>query len=233
MGRVGWSNSGMSQHWAGYFIQRSRKDPCSVSWKGGGWEQNECLVLALCTAPLLLDQVVSVLAVLSGWLVWVLAAGSHWCCWNKAVCQFADGPLINQLVVLLLQRSDQLHEIPAFKDNVYRWDGTLGPARLTALPLPAAWQPRSLFSCGPVPAVTVCRHCARGWVLPAPPWFGGDHLARGLSSAHLSSSGCWARSWWCSAICTLQSSWKHPRRSWSSQEWSAMPRTRRPSSPRW
>ncbi|RLW01625.1 hypothetical protein DV515_00007832 [Chloebia gouldiae] len=34
--------------------------------------------------------------------------------------QFADGSLINQLVVLLLQRSDQLYEIPAFKEDVYR-----------------------------------------------------------------------------------------------------------------
>ncbi|KFV61430.1 AP-5 complex subunit zeta-1, partial [Dryobates pubescens] len=38
----------------------------------------------------------------------------------KVVAEFADGPLINQLVVLLLQRSDQLCEIPAFKDDVYR-----------------------------------------------------------------------------------------------------------------
>ncbi|XP_009874197.1 PREDICTED: AP-5 complex subunit zeta-1 [Apaloderma vittatum] len=37
----------------------------------------------------------------------------------KVVAEFADGPLINQLVVLLLQRSDQLYEIPAFKDEVY------------------------------------------------------------------------------------------------------------------
>ncbi|XP_029857518.1 AP-5 complex subunit zeta-1 isoform X1 [Aquila chrysaetos chrysaetos] len=36
------------------------------------------------------------------------------------VAEFADGPLINQLVVLLLHRSDQLYEIPAFKDDVYR-----------------------------------------------------------------------------------------------------------------
>ncbi|KFO15184.1 AP-5 complex subunit zeta-1, partial [Balearica regulorum gibbericeps] len=38
----------------------------------------------------------------------------------RVVAEFADGPLINQLVVLLLQRSDELYEIPAFKDNVYR-----------------------------------------------------------------------------------------------------------------
>ncbi|XP_053936623.1 AP-5 complex subunit zeta-1 isoform X2 [Cuculus canorus] len=38
----------------------------------------------------------------------------------RVVSEFADGPLINQLVVLLLQRSDQLYEIPAFKDDVYR-----------------------------------------------------------------------------------------------------------------
>ncbi|KAM9013494.1 AP-5 complex subunit zeta-1 [Ara ararauna] len=38
----------------------------------------------------------------------------------RVVIEFADGPLINQLVVLLLQRSDQLYEIPAFKDDVYR-----------------------------------------------------------------------------------------------------------------
>ncbi|NXE79613.1 AP5Z1 protein, partial [Cochlearius cochlearius] len=38
----------------------------------------------------------------------------------RVVAEFADGPLINQLVVLLLQRSDQLYEIPAFKDEVYR-----------------------------------------------------------------------------------------------------------------
>ncbi|XP_041893503.1 AP-5 complex subunit zeta-1 [Corvus kubaryi] len=36
------------------------------------------------------------------------------------VAEFADGSLINQLVVLLLQRSDQLYEIPSFKDDVYR-----------------------------------------------------------------------------------------------------------------
>ncbi|NXP67334.1 AP5Z1 protein, partial [Chloropsis cyanopogon] len=38
----------------------------------------------------------------------------------RVVAEFADGPLINQLVVLLLQRSDQLYEIPAFKEEVYR-----------------------------------------------------------------------------------------------------------------
>ncbi|NXF01136.1 AP5Z1 protein, partial [Smithornis capensis] len=38
----------------------------------------------------------------------------------SVVAEFADGCLINQLVVLLLQRSDQLYEIPAFKDDVYR-----------------------------------------------------------------------------------------------------------------
>ncbi|XP_010162468.1 AP-5 complex subunit zeta-1 [Antrostomus carolinensis] len=38
----------------------------------------------------------------------------------RVVAEFADGALINQLVVLLLQRSDQLYEIPAFKDDVYR-----------------------------------------------------------------------------------------------------------------
>ncbi|NWS17128.1 AP5Z1 protein, partial [Pachyramphus minor] len=38
----------------------------------------------------------------------------------RVVAEFADGSLINQLVVLLLQRSDQLYEIPAFKDDVYR-----------------------------------------------------------------------------------------------------------------
>ncbi|NWY51680.1 AP5Z1 protein, partial [Chionis minor] len=38
----------------------------------------------------------------------------------RVVAEFADGPLINQLVVLLLQRSDQLYEIPAFKHDVYR-----------------------------------------------------------------------------------------------------------------
>ncbi|NXE06970.1 AP5Z1 protein, partial [Lophotis ruficrista] len=38
----------------------------------------------------------------------------------RVVAEFADGPLINQLVVLLLQRSDQLYELPAFKDDVYR-----------------------------------------------------------------------------------------------------------------
>ncbi|NXD49416.1 AP5Z1 protein, partial [Corvus moneduloides] len=36
------------------------------------------------------------------------------------VAEFADGSLINQLVLLLLQRSDQLYEIPSFKDDVYR-----------------------------------------------------------------------------------------------------------------
>ncbi|NXK89638.1 AP5Z1 protein, partial [Formicarius rufipectus] len=38
----------------------------------------------------------------------------------RVVAEFADGSLINQLVVLMLQRSDQLFEIPAFKDDVYR-----------------------------------------------------------------------------------------------------------------
>ncbi|XP_027539421.1 AP-5 complex subunit zeta-1 isoform X3 [Neopelma chrysocephalum] len=38
----------------------------------------------------------------------------------RVVAESADGSLINQLVVLLLQRSDQLYEIPAFKDDVYR-----------------------------------------------------------------------------------------------------------------
>ncbi|XP_030315367.1 AP-5 complex subunit zeta-1 isoform X2 [Calypte anna] len=38
----------------------------------------------------------------------------------RVVVEFADKGLINQLVVLLLQRSDQLYEIPAFKDDVYR-----------------------------------------------------------------------------------------------------------------
>nr|XP_009915024.1 PREDICTED: AP-5 complex subunit zeta-1 isoform X3 [Haliaeetus albicilla] len=38
----------------------------------------------------------------------------------RVVAEFADGPLINQLVVLLLHRSDQLYEIPAFKHDVYR-----------------------------------------------------------------------------------------------------------------
>ncbi|XP_027512388.1 AP-5 complex subunit zeta-1 isoform X3 [Corapipo altera] len=38
----------------------------------------------------------------------------------RVVAESADGSLINQLVVLLLQRSNQLYEIPAFKDDVYR-----------------------------------------------------------------------------------------------------------------
>ncbi|XP_065500884.1 AP-5 complex subunit zeta-1 isoform X1 [Caloenas nicobarica] len=38
----------------------------------------------------------------------------------RGVAEFADEQLINQLVVLLLQRSDQLYEIPAFRDEVYR-----------------------------------------------------------------------------------------------------------------
>ncbi|NXP18604.1 AP5Z1 protein, partial [Scytalopus superciliaris] len=38
----------------------------------------------------------------------------------RVVAEFADGSLVNQLVVLLLQRSDQLFEIPAFKDDMYR-----------------------------------------------------------------------------------------------------------------
>ncbi|NXW89771.1 AP5Z1 protein, partial [Alopecoenas beccarii] len=38
----------------------------------------------------------------------------------RVVAEFADEQLINQLVVLLLQRSDQLYEIPAFRDEVYR-----------------------------------------------------------------------------------------------------------------
>uniref|UniRef100_A0A8D2PUA0 Adaptor related protein complex 5 subunit zeta 1 n=1 Tax=Zosterops lateralis melanops TaxID=1220523 RepID=A0A8D2PUA0_ZOSLA len=36
----------------------------------------------------------------------------------RVVAEFADGSLINQLVVLLLQRNDQLYEIPAFKEDV-------------------------------------------------------------------------------------------------------------------
>ncbi|KAF4800830.1 AP-5 complex subunit zeta-1 [Turdus rufiventris] len=48
-----------------------------------------------------------------GWLLDVTAE-------TRAGFQFADGSLINQLVVLLLQRSDQLYEIPAFKEDVYR-----------------------------------------------------------------------------------------------------------------
>uniref|UniRef100_A0A8D2MK11 Adaptor related protein complex 5 subunit zeta 1 n=1 Tax=Zonotrichia albicollis TaxID=44394 RepID=A0A8D2MK11_ZONAL len=36
----------------------------------------------------------------------------------RVVAEFADGSLINQLVVLLLQRSDQLYDIPAFKEDV-------------------------------------------------------------------------------------------------------------------
>ncbi|XP_039588159.1 AP-5 complex subunit zeta-1 isoform X3 [Passer montanus] len=38
----------------------------------------------------------------------------------RVVAEFADGSLINQLVVLLLRRSDQIYEIPAFKEDVYR-----------------------------------------------------------------------------------------------------------------
>ncbi|XP_065588970.1 AP-5 complex subunit zeta-1 isoform X2 [Cyrtonyx montezumae] len=38
----------------------------------------------------------------------------------SVVAEFADASLINQLVVLVLQRSDQLYEIPAFKDDVHR-----------------------------------------------------------------------------------------------------------------
>ncbi|NXW78853.1 AP5Z1 protein, partial [Hirundo rustica] len=38
----------------------------------------------------------------------------------RVVAEFADESLLNQLVVLLLQRSDQLYEIPAFKEDVYR-----------------------------------------------------------------------------------------------------------------
>ncbi|KFV75186.1 AP-5 complex subunit zeta-1, partial [Struthio camelus australis] len=38
----------------------------------------------------------------------------------SVVAEFADKPLINQLVLLMLQRSDQLYETPAFKDDVHR-----------------------------------------------------------------------------------------------------------------
>ncbi|NXE50727.1 AP5Z1 protein, partial [Casuarius casuarius] len=38
----------------------------------------------------------------------------------SVVAEFADKPLINQLVLLVLQRSDQLYETSAFKDDVYR-----------------------------------------------------------------------------------------------------------------
>ncbi|XP_053132169.1 AP-5 complex subunit zeta-1 isoform X2 [Hemicordylus capensis] len=36
------------------------------------------------------------------------------------IAKFADGPLANRLVLALLERSDQLYEIPAFKAEVYR-----------------------------------------------------------------------------------------------------------------
>ncbi|XP_062443897.1 AP-5 complex subunit zeta-1 isoform X2 [Rhea pennata] len=38
----------------------------------------------------------------------------------SVVAEFADKPLVNQLVLLVLQRSDQLYETPAFKDDVHR-----------------------------------------------------------------------------------------------------------------
>ncbi|NWX95525.1 AP5Z1 protein, partial [Nothoprocta ornata] len=38
----------------------------------------------------------------------------------SVVTEFADKALINQLMLLMLQRSDQLYEIPAFKEDVYR-----------------------------------------------------------------------------------------------------------------
>ncbi|XP_071616652.1 AP-5 complex subunit zeta-1 isoform X2 [Heliangelus exortis] len=56
---------------------------------------------------------------LAGWFgFWLLAVSGV--AEARAVSQFADKGLINQLVVLLLQRSAQLYEIPAFKDDVFR-----------------------------------------------------------------------------------------------------------------
>lgn len=78
-----------------------------------------CLIPALCTAPLI-DQAVSLPAVSPGWLVWVWLLKVTGTAETRAGFQFADGSLINQLVVLLLQRSDQLYEISSFKDDVYR-----------------------------------------------------------------------------------------------------------------
>lgn len=39
-------------------------------------------------------------------------------------------------------------------------------------------------------ALQVYGYCVSSWVLPAPSWFGHDHLASALSSAHLSLPGC-------------------------------------------
>ncbi|KAL2298919.1 hypothetical protein Nmel_014529 [Mimus melanotis] len=77
------------------------------------------LIPALSTAPLL-DQAVSLPAVSPGWLFWGWVLDVTGTAETRAGLQFADGSLINQLVVLLLQRSDQLYEIPAFKEDVYR-----------------------------------------------------------------------------------------------------------------